>query len=197
MCAEPTTEEMPGYREGEVERDDPLGPGVDILGPLKVHCDGLQIDVGPAMIRSLLGLLALHRGRIVSREEIVKALWGDDPPATYANLVHVYVSRLRAQLRGGSRLGTGRAGLVSGTHGGYRLELAAGAVDLSRFDDMCALARAASEGGDTAVAIARYEQALACWRGRLLADLDPRLGQLPAAVAADQRRKRGEIYDMP
>src|SRR3954447_21336141 len=142
------------------------------LGPLAVRCDGVAVKVGPAMVRRLLALLALHSGLVVSRQEIVDALWNGDPPSTYVNLIHVYASRLRAQLRDGSPDGDSVL-ITSSDHGGYQLHLDAGAVDLARFDELLRRARRAAEMGDLTVATGLYEAALGCWRGPVLADAEP------------------------
>ena len=170
------------------------GPGagadlqVGVLGPLVLSRGGVEIEIGPAMVRNLLALLALHPGRSVPRGEIVDVLWDGDPPATVVNLLHVYVSRLRAQLRGTARGGADdpRAIVLDGD--GYRLDVGPEAVDLSRFVELLGRARRAVSDGAVAAAVGGYEAALRCWRGPVLADLDPRFRQLPVVVAADERR---------
>jgi hypothetical protein len=47
---------------------------------------------------ALLALLGLRAPRAVGRAEIVDALWGEDPPDTAVNAVHVQVSALRRSL---------------------------------------------------------------------------------------------------
>ncbi len=110
---------------------------IGVLGPLEVRRRGELIEIGPAMVRTLLAVLALHPGAVVPREEIAGVLWGGEPPATYVNLVQVYVSRLRSQLR---TAGRPAHSMVRAERGGYRLEVDREAVDLTRFDDLCAAA---------------------------------------------------------
>ena len=146
---------------------------VGLLGPLLVARDGAVVEVGPAMVRNLLALLALHPAQVVTRGEIVSALWGDDPPSTYANIVHGYASRLRTQLRGGPD--EIRTTLVRRERHGYRLGLAPDAVDLHRYTDLVTEARRAARGGDHAAALDGYEAATRCWRGPALEGLEQRL----------------------
>jgi DNA-binding SARP family transcriptional activator len=160
------------------------GLWVTVLGPLTVLRDGVPVKVGPAMVRNLLGLLALSAPGSVSREAIVEALWRTEPPATYANLIHVYVSRLRTQLRATSG---DVATVVHSEHGHYRLDPVAAPTDLGRFSAVLAEAQRARQTGDTMTALDRYAEALAYWQGKVLTGLDPEFGQLPAAVAAHQR----------
>lgn len=184
-----------GRRPDEAGQDGALAgqPGDDrlciaVLGPLKICRNGAHIEVGPAMVRNLLVLLALHPERIVSRDEIIRALWEEDPPATCVNLVQVYVSRLRSQLRAGSGPDPASSGLIVRDRIGYRLDLGADHVDLARFDQLHRSGRELRDAGDIEAALSTYRSALQCWRGSVLEDLDPRFGQLPAATAAARRR---------
>ncbi len=54
---------------------------VQVLGPIRV-VDGGGRDVTPdgVLQRRLFALLVLHRGRIVSADTAVDALWPRDPP---------------------------------------------------------------------------------------------------------------------
>ena len=73
----------------------------------------------------LLEMLLLHADEVVPSEQLLEALWGEEPPATADHAVEVYVSRLRRAL-GDERIVTALAWL--------RLRLAEGDVlDLDRF----------------------------------------------------------------
>lgn len=55
-----------------------------LLGPLRV-VDGERVVVlGGPMQRAVLALLILAPNRVVSTDELVRGLWGDDPPARAA-----------------------------------------------------------------------------------------------------------------
>ena len=78
--------------------------------------------------------------------------------------VQVYVSQLRKQLP--------RDGSTITTHAdGYRLELLPDELDAIRFEGMVAAARARAAAGAADEASRLFEQALALWRGRVLAGL--------------------------
>ncbi|GAA1638929.1 BTAD domain-containing putative transcriptional regulator [Actinoplanes couchii] len=134
---------------------------VSVLGPLTVHDGDREVPIGSAMQRRLLGLLALHPGQPVRVADIVDVLWGDRPPATHTNLIHVYVGALRKIL--------GASAVVTGPDG-YRLDLERDRIDLARFGDL--------------LRQRDHERALDCWRG----PVDPVIRQLPAAVAAANQR---------
>ena len=132
-----------------------------ILGPLEVVYDGEPLALGASQQRALLAVLVLHRGETVSVDRLIDALWGEQSPATAAKTIQVYVSHLRKTLGAGAIVTEGR---------GYRLEVAAERVDVSRFDALAAEGRRAFAGGHTADARECFCSALGLWRGEPLAD---------------------------
>ena len=71
------------------------GVEVGLLGPLEVAGPDGQVRIGGAKERSVLALLALRSGEVVSRDALVDALWGDDPPATAVKTLQGHVARRR------------------------------------------------------------------------------------------------------
>jgi DNA-binding SARP family transcriptional activator/tetratricopeptide (TPR) repeat protein/DNA-binding XRE family transcriptional regulator len=161
--------------------------GISVLGPLRVWRGAADLEIRQSRLRCLLGLLAVQPGQLVPRAEIVDALWGQAPPDTCLELVHTYVARLRALLEPGRRP-RAPAQLLVGVPGGYRLELDTGQLDAMRFDELAAMARQARRAADLQAAHGLFAQALALWRGAVLADLGFRLREQPAAVALSRRR---------
>jgi DNA-binding SARP family transcriptional activator len=120
-----------------------------ILGPLEaVADDGRTIALPAPNVRALLALLLLRRNRVVPADVLVDELWDEQPPATAAKTLQVYISQLRKAL-GPDRVET--------AHGGYRLRIDAGEVDADRFEQL--------------VADGRPRDALALWRGPALVDV--------------------------
>jgi DNA-binding SARP family transcriptional activator len=79
---------------------------VKLLGPVEVLSNETAVALGGPKERALLAMLALEAGSTVSVERLIDGLWGDDPPATAAKLVQLYVSHLRdgcLRRRGGDR----------------------------------------------------------------------------------------------
>jgi DNA-binding SARP family transcriptional activator len=132
-----------------------------LLGPLEVRSDGREVAVGRGKQRALLALLLLNAGRVVSAERLIDELWGEDPPATVATALQVYVSRLRTTLG---------ADLIATREPGYVADVAPEAIDLYRFE---ALVRAARSSAPEEAAVL-LRDALALWRGPPLADVDLR-----------------------
>jgi predicted ATPase/DNA-binding SARP family transcriptional activator len=129
-----------------------------VLGPLEVSAGGAPLPLGGPRQRALLAVLLLNGGRVVSRDRIVDAIWGENPPATATNAVQVAVHELR------KLLGTDRV-LTQGT--GYRVVVEPGELDLDRFERL--LERARDE--PSARAASTLREALALPSGALLADL--------------------------
>ena len=129
-----------------------------LLGPLEVVDQGRSLPLGGPKQRSLLGVLLLHAGDIVSSERLIDEVWGGTPPATVAKSVQIYVSRLRQQI-GAERLVTRAPG--------YVLRVGDDELDVARVERL--VAEAARSDPDTAAA--RLREALALWRGPPLADL--------------------------
>jgi DNA-binding SARP family transcriptional activator len=165
----------------------PVSLHVGVLGPLSLHGGGGERPISGTLPRALLGLLAVQAGQSVSRDEIVDTLWGEHPPRTCLSLVHGYAAQVRALLEPG-RAQSRSNGSVVWAGGGYRLVLDRGQVDLTRFDDLSHAAAQARRDDEHELALDRYRQALACWRGPVLADAPARVRQHPAALAATGRR---------
>ncbi|MBE8516091.1 tetratricopeptide repeat protein [Amycolatopsis sp. H6(2020)] len=162
---------------------------VDVLGPLALSGHGRQIELGSALQRRLLGLLALEAGKTVPQADIVEFLWGDDLPRSADALVHTHVSRLRRSLAGG---GAG-AGPVERAGSGYRLGLDPAEIDVGRFRALTARATGRRIAGETERAAADFEAALALWRGEVLAGDTGHAQQHPVLIAVTQHRLRAAL----
>jgi DNA-binding SARP family transcriptional activator len=152
-----------------------------VLGPLEARRDGRPVALGGAKQRALLAVLLLHAGEVVSTDRLIDELWGDDPPATAAHTVQVFVSRLR------KALGDGGAALVTAAPG-YAVRLEPGALDLERFEQLVSEGRSALEEGDADAASARLRDALALWRGPALADFSYEAFAQPAIARLEELR---------
>ncbi len=162
-------------------------PGVEIrlLGPVRAWRHGTEVALGPALRRAVLCVLALHHDRHVTREELVRAVWGESPPAGATGNLYTYVSALRQALepeRG--RWSAGR--LLTSGGGSYCLYLPGEAVDVARFDALRAAARRHRVSGDRDAELAALAAAGALWQGAALAGI-------PGLFAAAQRLRLAEM----
>jgi DNA-binding SARP family transcriptional activator/DNA-binding beta-propeller fold protein YncE len=138
--------------------DDPVD--FRLLGPIEAVSGGKALVLGPTKQRALLAVLLLRANHVVSRDELLDALWDEQPPETAGTALHGYVSGLRKAL-GADRIETRSPG--------YVIHTAPGEIDVERLESMLADARAL----DVESRSKRLRDALALWRGQPLADLDP------------------------
>lgn len=153
---------------------------IGVLGPLTVDRGSVGVDGMPTKQRCLLGFLALRPNQAVGRDEIAAALWGEELPATWLNMVQAYVAALRKAIEPQWPRRTAEQ-VIATVGGGYRLQANAESLDLLRFDELVRQARTARPE-DAETALACLIDALRCWRAPVLADLPDRLRQHPAAV---------------
>jgi DNA-binding SARP family transcriptional activator len=128
-----------------------------ILGPLEVVEDGTTLPLGGPKHRALLAYLLLHAGEVVSTDQIVEALWGENAPRTAPASVQNSVWHLR-KLLGAERLVTRAPG--------YLLRLEVGELDADQARGLLDKARTA--GAEEGAELLRKAQSL--WRGAPLAD---------------------------
>jgi predicted ATPase/DNA-binding SARP family transcriptional activator len=138
-----------------------------VLGPLQVAKEGRLLPLGGLKQRGLLALLLLNRNRVVPRDRLVDVLWGESPPASAANAVQIYVSKLR-RLLGDDE--TVEAGAIVTEPPGYRLRVLPGELDADRFERLIAEGREALGAGKAEQAEKRLAHALTLWHGPPLAD---------------------------
>jgi DNA-binding SARP family transcriptional activator/pimeloyl-ACP methyl ester carboxylesterase len=155
-----------------------------VLGPIEVTTADESVAVTGRQ-GALLAILAARAGTVVSADQLVDGVWGEQPPDDPGNALQGLVSRLR------SRFG---ADLIETRSSGYRLGVGADDVDAVRFEAL--LGRV--DDALASVAISLIDEALALWRGQAFGehgDLAPlraeasRLGEL-RLVASERRLRR-------
>ncbi|MFB9729760.1 BTAD domain-containing putative transcriptional regulator [Haloechinothrix salitolerans] len=148
--AMPVDETPPTTISGAEQDTSPALITVTVLGDLRVHWHPEPGATGDAheitgtlqpRTKELLVLLALHPDG-ATRETLVSALWGQDPPARPTNALHTALSRMRSALATATN-GT-VTDIVSASNGRYRLDPASVRSDYWRFAHAVAARRAAS-----------------------------------------------------
>ncbi|MFI1972731.1 AfsR/SARP family transcriptional regulator [Streptomyces cinnamoneus] len=133
-----------------------------LLGTVEVvDDDGVLVPIGAPMLRATLAALALRAGHVVPVGELMDQLWGGRPPATAGATLRNYIKRLRKVIPK-DRIRT--------ESGGYRLDVEPADVDVLRFRELRARARALA-GSDPQAAARTLDAALALWRGTPFTDL--------------------------
>jgi predicted ATPase/DNA-binding SARP family transcriptional activator len=136
---------------------------VRLLGHLEIEVQGERVEFEGVKQRRLFAALALRAPEAVSTDELVEALWGNEPPGGAAQALQKQISRLRR------RLGEGES-LVRHRPPGYALDIDSRAIDFRRFEELLSRGRAALGRDDPEGAAADLRTALALWRGEALAD---------------------------
>ena len=147
---------------------------IRVLGPLEVVDGSRMYAVAGGRQRALLALLALSPSAVVSVDRLVEELWGDRQPADPANALQIAVGKLRRSIG---------ADTIARRPPGYALALSEDDVDARRFERLANEGRTAMTAGQHTDAVARFDQALALWRGEPLAEFR----DMPLARAAASR----------
>ncbi|MGW8375313.1 BTAD domain-containing putative transcriptional regulator [Streptomyces sp. ODS28] len=138
----------------------------EVLGPLRVRRDGLELDAGPVQQRVMLAVLLLSANRPVSRERLIDAIWGEAAPGRAVNLLQRHAAGLRRVLEPERRART-PSKLLTWTEAGYLLKVAPGGLDLDTLTAQVDRGRSARAAGDLPAAAEALHAALRLWRGRL------------------------------
>ena len=135
-----------------------------VLGPLRAWRGTEPLAMGTPQQRALLAALLLRGGRTATAQELVNALWGDDPPVRALQTLRTYASRIRKALGP-------QADLLVSEAGGYGLRLPEGEaeLDVNVAAHHAAAADKAATAGDLQRARALYNEALSLWNGEPLA----------------------------
>ncbi len=133
---------------------------IRVLGPVTIVTEEGTAQLGGPKQRAVLAMLITKLGKVVTTDELVDGIWGEDPPPAVLSSIHTYVSNLRATVgRPLDRQGSG-----------YRLEAPRADVDCYRFEDQVAAARV-NLATNPSTASVNLRQALALWSGRAYSDV--------------------------
>ncbi|HKE97478.1 MAG TPA: BTAD domain-containing putative transcriptional regulator [Actinomycetes bacterium] len=153
-----------------------------LLGSLEVlQNGGLPVRLGGLKPRLLLAVLLVHANQVVTVEQLVDALWGEEPPATARKTVQYFVHGLRKTF--GAATGV-PSNLVETQASGYLLRVGTDEVDVQRFEASLRRAWQAQAAGNQQAVAEALVAGLAEWRGPALADfstepfLQPTIAQL-------------------
>lgn len=132
---------------------------IDLLGRFAVRRGGRVVDAaefGGRRVRRLVRILAAERGRVVSRDALIEALWGEHLPADPATNLNVVVNRARRAL--------GEPDVLQTAGGGYLLRHGLDVlVDAERFEELVEEARAERARARDVSAASAARAALDLW----------------------------------
>jgi len=133
-----------------------------VLGPVQVVAGSSPVDLASGRQVALLSILLIAGDEVSSRDRLIDALWGEQPPATATNALQVQVHALRR------RLGAER---IAREASGYRLVREPGELDLDRFEALAVRGRSELENGEAEAAAVTLREALELWRGPAYEDV--------------------------
>ncbi|MEV0321982.1 AfsR/SARP family transcriptional regulator [Streptomyces sp. NPDC050658] len=138
----------------------------EILGQLRViDEEGVQ-TVKAQKVEILLAALVVRSEQVVSADQLIREIWGEEPPRSATAGLYVYISQIRKLLR---RAGTAQSPVLTKPPG-YMLSLGSDGLDLHDFTRLMKEGRAQLRNGAQEAAVLSFEGALALCRGPLLAD---------------------------
>ncbi|MDG4828149.1 BTAD domain-containing putative transcriptional regulator [Solwaraspora sp. WMMD1047] len=153
-----------------------------ILGPLLIGDGAARITAGRD--RVVLAMLLLRADRVVPIDDLVDAVWEDNPPDTARGQLQTCVSRLRRTLAAAGL----PAGAIATDPAGYLLRLEPGlSLDALTFTGLVRRAQDAEGAGRLAEAANLFRTALDLWRGPALAGITAAAVRRAAAALDEQR----------
>ncbi|MER6334549.1 AfsR/SARP family transcriptional regulator [Streptomyces sp. NPDC001034] len=146
---------------------------IGVLGSLVVDICGTSVVPSAAKPRQMLAVLAVNAGGDVKVTTLTEELWDASPPKGPAGVVQTYVKQLRRAIA--LALGPGHEcapkEVLSRSYAGYVLKMPTCAIDAEVFQQLTARGLRALAGGDDETASRVLGEALALWRGPVLADV--------------------------
>lgn len=153
-----------------------------ILGPVELRLGDRRVALGRAKERSLLGVLMLNHGKVVTVRTVIEALWDDSPPDHARKDLQAYVSRLRASLRG-----SGVSARILTQRAGYQFLPEDDDLDYVRFKTLVRDSGKARREGRLDDAATALHEAMELWRGPVVEDL--------GTTWMEQKREDLDLYD--
>jgi DNA-binding SARP family transcriptional activator len=137
-----------------------------ILGPLEVQVDESWNGINAPKWRTVLAVLLLQAGQVVSTDRLISEVWPEERPARASNSISIYVLRLRRLI------GDPEGKVLVTRYPGYQLLVTADDIDAGRFAQLASEGRKALSVGECQRAADLLDQALSLWQGsRALADV--------------------------
>ncbi len=145
--------------------------------------DPIVADLGGPRQRSVLALLLVARGQVVSVDRLVEDLWRGEPPPQAIGALQAYVSHLRRSLEPNRAPRTPATVLVSEPPG-YAIRVPTDAVDAWRFETLVRQAAEQIGNGEREL----LDEALSLWRGAALGEFAAEPWAQPEAARLDGLR---------
>ncbi|MFD5184536.1 BTAD domain-containing putative transcriptional regulator [Streptomyces sp. NPDC058372] len=136
----------------------------EIMGPLRVIDTEGQSAIKAQKVEILLAVLLVRSDQVVTFDQLIREIWGDDPPRRAIAALYVYVSQVRKFLTRPGR----EDGPVLTKPPGYMLKLGTDGLDVRSFDEAVREGREHFRTRNFEVATRSFESALDLCRGPVL-----------------------------
>ncbi len=127
-----------------------------MIGQLSAERDGLPVALPGPRGRALLAVLLMNRGRPLTVDQLIEAVWAEQAPASARSALHVHLSKVRSAV----------GDLLVTTPAGYLLQEDGYELDADQFESLIDASRR-----DPASARRMLTEALGLWRGEPFAEL--------------------------
>lgn len=138
----------------------------EILGPLRIIDGKTTKTIKAQKVEILLTALIIRADQVVSAEQLIREIWGEEPPRSATAGLYVYISQIRKLFR---RPGTDASPVLTRPPG-YMLTLGSDGLDLHDFTRLLKMGRTQLRSGGYEAAVRSFEDALALLRGPFLPD---------------------------
>ncbi|MFG2051994.1 BTAD domain-containing putative transcriptional regulator [Micromonospora sp. NPDC048935] len=136
---------------------------LQVLGPLRLWRDGVELSAGPRQQAYLLALLLARAGKPISMSGLVELIWDDDVPASAVNILQKYVGGLRRLLEPALPL-RGSGSYLQRRGNGYLFTAGPGMLDVVTFRELVEAAKAAVAEQRSDEALGYYARAVGLWQ---------------------------------
>jgi DNA-binding SARP family transcriptional activator/tetratricopeptide (TPR) repeat protein len=140
------------------------------------------MKIGGPRERAVLAVLALRANRLTTVEQLIDAVWGEDPPSTARGQIQGCISNLRKLFDDASMQAA-----IETQSNGYQLTVTAAELDSEKFAELIAIAQRQASAGEAADATASLRTALELWRGPALEGIASDYVHRSAMSLADAR----------
>ncbi|MFY1684237.1 AfsR/SARP family transcriptional regulator [Micromonospora sp.] len=132
----------------------------EILGEIRVHGVSGVVTPRTRKTETLLAVLLAKTNQMVTSDQLLNEIWGEDPPSRANDALYVYISQLRKVLRGSGH----HAAIVTRPRG-YTILTDAGDLDADEFRRLAHLGQQLRRAGQFFPAAQTLRRALLLWGG--------------------------------
>jgi DNA-binding SARP family transcriptional activator len=163
---------------------------VAVLGPLLLSDGKRSFNIRAAKLRTMLALLSLNIGQVITADELIDEIWGEKPLKDAKNSLQANIARMRKILM---ELGfeSPEDSIIQTLDNGYVLNIPADNVDsnvfLSRTERAATMIKSRPHE-----AVELLRSSLSLWRGAALLNVTDGARCRAAALRLDDRRKAAQ-----